>query len=567
MSSLPDLVPPHFESFEAQRPNLQTLQSEFRSLEKQLETASLEQCHTIIEAWEKARRRIESWQSLASLRFHQDTTNATYKKEREISDEMSPHITELNISLKRAFLESPHREELTKHFGSHAFNLWECDITTFEPAIRDHLVQESKLIAQYVELLAKREVTFRGETYNLSGILKFVTDSNRDTRYEAEAARWRFFDEHSAELDSIFDKLVQLRQEMARELGYNNFIELGYKLMQRVDYNQADVDIFREEIRNYVVPLAEQIRERQKHNLKVDQLMFWDEAVHTLEGNPAPGGDASWLIQQGRTMFERMDPELNVFFSTMANNGYLDLENRSTKAGGGFCTSFPTIGMPFIFTNSNKTAHDVEVLIHESGHAFQNRNSQTKELSDYIWPTYESAEIHSMSLEFLAWPHMELFFGDKADKFRRYHLTKSLLFLPYGVAVDHFQHLLYKKPDATPNERHEMWLEVQKMYLPWRNHGDIPHLKKGGRWQLQRHIYGMPFYYIDYTLAQTCAFQFWVQSREDNTQALKNYIALCKRGGEAPFQTLAKSAGLQSPFTKGCLKDVVEHIKTYLEIS
>lgn len=567
MSSLPNFAPPHFDSFEAPRPELESLKSQFAALQEKIGQASADECQALIGEWESLRRSIESWQALASLRFHQDTTNEEYKKEREISDEMAPHITELNINLKRSFLDSTHRAALTEHYGQHAFDLWECDITTFEPVIRDDLVEQSKLVAQYVELLAKRDVAFRDDTLNLSGILKYVTDADRNTRHEAEQARWDFFSRHSEELDSLYSDLVQLRHKMAKKLGYKNFIELGYKLMQRVDYNQEDVEIFRQEIRDVVVPLALQIRELQKETLQVDELMFWDEDVHSIEGNPAPKGDALWLIEQGKTMFERMHSELHQFFVTMADGGYLDLENRSTKAGGGFCTSFPTVGMPFIFTNSNETAHDVEVLVHEAGHAFQNRNSQTKSLSDYVWPTFESAEIHSMSLEFLTWPHMELFFGDDAEKFRRYHLIKSLLFLPYGVAVDHFQHMIYDKPEATPQERHDMWLTIQKMYLPWRNHGDIPHLQKGGRWQLQRHIYGMPFYYIDYTLAQTCAFQFWVKSRENMTEALESYIQLCKRGGEAPFQTLATSAGLESPFKKGCLKEVVNHIKAYLELN
>jgi M3 family oligoendopeptidase len=163
-----------------------------------------------------------------------------------------------------------------------------------------------------------------------------------------------------------------------------------------------------------------------------------------------------------------------------------------------------------------------------------------------------------MSLEFLTWPYLERFFGDDAERFRRIHLAQSLLFLPYGVAVDHFQHEVYEHPDATPAERHAMWKAMEATYLPWRRWGDIARPAAGGFWQRQLHIYHYPFYYVDYTLAQVCALQFWVRAGEDRDEAMADYRTLCQRGGEAPFQTLVRSAGLRSPFEPGCLTAVVE---------
>jgi M3 family oligoendopeptidase len=248
----------------------------------------------------------------------------------------------------------------------------------------------------------------------------------------------------------------------------------------------------------------------------------------------------------------------------MHEGSFLDLKNRDGKAGGGFCTSFPSHGMPFIYANFNGTKGDVEVFTHEVGHAFQCYQSRAKPLFEYLWPTFESCEIHSMSLEYLTWPHMEKFFGDGAERFRRIHLMQGMLFLPYGVAVDHFQHLVYASPGATPAERYKMWQEVERLYLPSVNYGDLPHAGEGGRWQYKRHIYLSPFYYIDYTLALTCALQFWLRSRQDPSGTMKAYVALCGRGGEAPFRELARSAGLKSPFEPGCLKDVVAQARATL---
>jgi M3 family oligoendopeptidase len=169
-----------------------------------------------------------------------------------------------------------------------------------------------------------------------------------------------------------------------------------------------------------------------------------------------------------------------------------------------------------------------------------------------------------MSLEFITWPWMEKFFEGDADRFRRAHLVGALVFIPYGCAVDHFQHMVYEKPEATPAQRFAMWQECERMYRPWRDYAGLPHVKDGGYWQAQRHIYLSPFYYIDYVLAQLCALQFWVRADEDRPAAMKDYVNLCARGGEAPFQQLAKGAGLRSPFEKGCLEQVITKARDWL---
>jgi len=264
-------------------------------------------------------------------------------------------------------------------------------------------------------------------------------------------------------------------------------------------------------------------------------------------------------------MFERMDPRLADFFRMMNEGNFLDLQNRPSKAPGGFCTSFANASMPYIFANFNGTHHDIDVFTHEMGHAFQNWESRHQPGFDYLWPTMESAEIHSMSLEALAYPHIALMVGeDQADRYRRMHLTESLTFLPYGVLVDHYQHEVYANPEAAPAERHAMWRRLEKLYMPWRDFGDISYPAKGAYWQQQGHIFSVPFYYIDYTLALCCALQFWVKSRENYPAALADYVALCGRGGAAPFQALVASAGLISPFADGALADVVKEAEAVL---
>ena len=494
-----------------------------------------------------------------------DTANADYKRAREERDEMTPRITELDVAMKQALLSHPLRAEVEPMVGQQAFALWEVDVLAFDPAIKDELVRESKLEGEYVELLASAEFEFLGETLNISTIAKHRQSADRQIRHDAAALLWAWFGDNGEQLDRIFDDLVGLRTTMARKLGFKDYVEMGYKRMNRIDYDRADVERFRGAVRDHVVPLAIELCAEQKERLGVDKLMSWDQPVMDPTGNPAPKGDHDWMVARAQEMFDDMGGGLGDFYRRMNGGGFLDLKSRKGKAGGGFCTSFPTEGMPFIFANFNGTKDDVEVFTHEMGHAFQCYQSREHTPMDILWPTMESCEIHSMSLEFLTWPHMDKFFGEEdGERFRRVHLTEGLLFLPYGVAVDHFQHEVYSNPEATPTERHAMWQEMERTYLPWGDWGDLSYPAMGGRWQLQRHIYRVPFYYIDYTLAQTCAMQFWARAESDRAGAMEAYVALCKRGGEAPFQDLARSAGLISPFDEGCLADVVDKARAAL---
>ena len=328
--------------------------------------------------------------------------------------------------------------------------------------------------------------------------------------------------------------------------------------MRRVDYDAADVARYRDQVVAHVVPLVARLLEARRAEFGWDRLRHWDEALIDPQGNPAPIGDHDTLVTAAQEMFDRMDPRLGEFYRMMQAGGFLDLRNRPGKAGGGFCTSFPTAGVPFIFANFNGTHHDIGVFTHEMGHAFQCWESRHQPGIDQLWPTMEAAEIHSMGLEFLTHPQMGLLVGEgAAERFRRMHLISSLAFLPYGVCVDHFQHEVYAKPEATPEERHAIWQRLERRYMPWTDYGDLAYPAKGGRWQAKQHIYNSPFYYIDYTLALCCAMQFWVKSRQAPEAALDAYVALCARGGSAPFQDLARGAGLVSPFADGALAEVV----------
>lgn len=552
----------------AEKPDMVGLKTAYDDIASRFEQSATATARAaLVREWDTLRRKTETWGALATLHFEQDTTNPEYQQERKLHDELTPKITALDIEMKRLLLKSQHRMELEREFGSHVFARWTVDLSAFDPVIEDDLVREAQLGSDYSALIASAQIEFGGEQFNLAGIESFTKVAEREVRHRAQLARWGFYSKHAEELDTIFDDLVKTRDGMARKLGFENYVALGYKRMQRLDYNEDDVARYREEVETHIVPLAGAIVRERASRLRLQKAMYWDESVHDNLGNPRPAGDYDFLMQQGSATFHAMHPELGAFFDMMVANELMDLRNRPGKNGGGFCTNFSSYGLPFIFANFNGTAHDVVVLLHEMGHAYQNYSSRHLPLFDSLWPTYETAEVHSMSMEFLSFSEMHRFFGDDAGRYREHHLAEALLFIPYGVAVDHFQHLVYAEPHATPAARHEMWKSLERKYLPWRNYGDIAFADDGRLWQEKRHIYLMPFYYIDYTLAQCCALQFWVRAQTDAAGALHDYMGLCARGGTAAFATLIRSANLRSPFGRGALADVATQARRVLGVS
>lgn len=558
---------PKFGEISLAEPDMSDVRERYDAIAKALHAERpLAEHEASIRDWDALRRELDTWSSWATLRFHQDTANEEFQQMRERVDELQPKFAEQDKRVTDALLDHARRPELEERFGPQAFALWAASSRVFDPSIEEMLVEESKLRAEYTSLRSSAKIDFRGEELNLSSLGKYATDADRGTRKEASEARWGWFGEHAAEFDEIYSNLVAVRTKMARKLGYESFEGMGYDRMHRIDYGRSEVETFRAEVRRLIVPLVAEIREQQAKTLGLDKVMSWDEGIYNREGNPTPNGDRDWMIKQAYELFRSVSRELHEFYGMLVDHEMLDLDTRPTKAGGGFCTSFPEWGVPFIFANFNGTKGDASVFTHEMGHAFQVWSSREQPLYDYLWPTLESCEIHSMSLEHIVSSKLELFFGDRAEDFRRIHLLENLLFLPYGCAVDHFQHLVYENPDATADERAEFWKQMEEMYLPTRDYGDLPHASDGRLWQGQLHVYEVPFYYIDYTLAETCALQFWVRSEENFELAVKDYVALCKRGGSLPFNELATSAGLRSPFEEGALESVVKAAREALGI-
>ena len=522
-----------------------------------------EQISTILEANDTS-REYQSYAAMASLNFSRDINDEKAKAEKDYYDSIGPDMQEIGDIFDKAINDSEFKNELSKEWGDTFLKQIEMGLKTFDPQIKDMLKQETELRNEYTTLTAGAKIEFEGKNYNLAGLGPFHSDQDRDVRKRSYEARFNWFSENADALDQIYDKLVKLRHKIAVTLGYENFIELGYMRMGRSDYGPNEVANFRKQIVDHVVPIVKKLQDKKKDILGLDHLYFYD-GINFKEGDPKPKGTPEHLVKEAQAMYHELSKETGEFFDMMVNEELMDLVNRDGKSPGGFCTSFPKSDRPYIFSNFNGTDHDITVLTHEAGHAFQCYSSRNQPLLSYLWPTYEAAEIHSMSMEFFTWPWMEKFFKEDTERFKYKHVSGSLSFLPYGACVDHFQHWVYENPEATPKQRNEKWLELESMYLPTRDYDDIEFPKTGGIWQGQLHIYQMPFYYIDYTLAQTCAFQFWMRNEQDKEKAWSDYYRLCKAGGSLPFTELVELAGLELPFKDGCLESVVEHVSQWLD--
>jgi M3 family oligoendopeptidase len=501
---------------------------------------------------------------LVSIRNSLDTKDEFYEKEQEFFDENGPFLQQYEHTFNLKLLESKYKETLENELGSLIFKRAELAQKTFKPEIIPDMQKENKLSTEYGKLIASAEIKFKDGTYNLSQMSPFIQDKDRETRHQAQLAVSKFFEENEQEFDRIYDEMVKVRHEIAKKLGYDNFVQLGYDRFARTDYDYKDVKTYRDQIYEDIVPIVSELTDRKAKRLGIKNPKSYDLALSFLSGNPTPKGDRNWLLERAKNMYHEMSPETDEFFTFMLDRNLLDLDSKPGKQGGGYCTYIPEYKSPFIFANFNGTSHDVDVLTHEAGHAFQVYSSREL-LPDYRWPTMEAAEIHSMSMEFLAWPWMQEFFLEDTEKYKFSHLAGALSFLPYGVLVDEFQHGIYENPELKPEERKALWRKLEKKYMPFKDYGDDQFMEKGTYWFRQGHIFGAPFYYIDYTLAQVCAFQYWVLSRENREKALESYLELCKLGGSKSFVELVESANLENPFIKGTVKKIATPIKAYLD--
>ncbi len=548
------------------RPDLEQVLARTRTLAERVEhSSSAPEALQAIRDWNRLRAEVHGQEARAVVAYHQNTTDGAARTEQEFWNESAPTLRELEVWHARALTRSRQAAAITREFGPQLLRLKRCAATTFEPEIRGPLAEEARLATRYAEVMAARAVEVDGELQSPAGVRRFLSLADREKRLLAQKARDRFLTERRDELDDLFDQLVRLRDEMGRTLGLGGYVPLAYQLRSRIGYGPDDVAQLRDSIRTEIVPLCERIHQRQAARLGVEKVLFHDELVWYPEGNPVPLGSPSALLSAARDMYRDLHPEFGACFDVMLDNDLFDVELREGKTQTGFCHTFPDLGLPFVFAQLVGTDYDVHVLTHECGHAFQSYSARDQPLVDYVIPTSEAAEVASISMELLTYPGLERLLGAAAERYRHGHLEQAITKLPLLALGDHFQQEVYSHPSISPSERHELWLRLERTYLPWRDYGGhLPHLAEGGWWQTMSHLYLWPFVFIDYALASTAALQLYQRSLENREAALNDYLAICHAGGSLSFIELLALGRLKSPFEPDTLRVVADHARRTL---
>ncbi len=555
-----------FKDMPYERVDFDRVEKEMKALMEEFDAAkSGEEQFEVHRKYYKLTDQVETAMTIAHIRYDADTSDEFYSKEHEFYDEKGPVYSNLVLEYQKKLYASPYRSYLEEKIGSVAFKNMEIAQKAMDEKLIPLMQEENALVLEYNKIIASAKIQFDGKELNLSLLRPYRVSPDRSVRAAAWKKTSEFYEENAEKLDEIFDKLVKNRTEQAKKMGYENYLELGYYRMNRNCYGQKEVEAFRSQVKEFFVPFAERLHDRRRARLGLDKLKFIDASVYFKDGNPAPVGTPDEILAAGQKMYSELSPETKEFYDFMMENELFDVLGRKSKRAGGYMTYMPVYSSPFVFANFNGTSGDVDVITHECGHAFQGYLSGKDPIREHSNIGMETAEIHSMAMEFFTQKWMPLFFGERSGDYIEMHLEDSAAFIPYGCMVDEFQHIIYENPGMTSAQRHAAWLELEKEYRPHQDYEDDAFYGKGGYWQNQLHIYNYPLYYIDYCLAQTCALQYKVWMDESFEAAWESYLKLCRLSASDFYTNMIKEVGLMSPFEPGCLKNIVEKLEKYVK--
>ena len=503
--------------------------------------------------------------SLAYMRWSCYTRDDYYKTEKEYYEQNYPLLSGVEIEYTKAMMNTPLRKEVEKRLPAPVYKGYEVTLKSLDEKIVPDMQEESAVVNEYSQFMSEMTIPFRGQNLPLTLLKKYMNDADRNTRREAYDALGKTMEENSEFLDDVYDRLVKIRDRMAKKMGYKNYVELGYYKMGRICYDRNDVEKFRENILRDIVPVVTRVRTERAKQMGIDDMKLYDYDVCFKEGDPEPILNDKEMFEAGREMYHEMSEETGKFIDMMIDNDAFDVLSREGKWGGGYCTEFPKYKQPFILANFNGTSGDVDVLTHEAGHAFASYLAFKNNIDPEVPFGMETAETHSMSMECFCWKYIDKFFGKRAKDYKYKHLLGNLSFLTYGIIVDGFQHIVYEHPELTPAERNAEWNKLEAKFRPYMNTKGMRYFEKGTRWQYQMHIFESPFYYIDYCLAQSNALQFLFKSLDNYDKAFKDYYEFTSKGGSEFFTDMLEEAGINSPFKDGALKEVAEKSEEILK--
>ncbi len=524
-------------------------------------------------SWLRQRSELESIISEDAgwryIRMTCDTTNKTFQDAYTyFITEIDPKIAPLNHRLNEKVIQCPYRKDLTEPGFQLLFRNIETDFRLFREENIPLKTEIQNLARDYGTISGAMTVTIDGKTLTLQQAATILESPDRVKREVAyNSINERRYTDHE-KLHELYTKLIQLRHQLARNAGFDNFRDYMFEAMGRFDYGPADCFQFHESVRQEVVPLLHDLAAQRKLKLGIAELRPWDKAVDT-SGKPALKAfeNSKQLIEKSIQCFTTIDGFLGNCLQTMQQMQHLDLESRQGKAPGGYNYPLSETGVPFIFMNATSTLRDVVTTMHEGGHAVHSFLTHDLELSGFKHTPSEVAELASMSMELISMDFWHIFFPDKDDlrRAKKDHLTQIIETLPWVAIIDKFQHWIYENQGHTEQQRIDQWLEIYRSFSD--NITDWRGLEKYREvlWQKQLHLYEVPFYYIEYGFAQLGAIALWKRYKENPEVGLAGYLAALKLGFTQPIPEIYKAAGISFNFSKEYIKSLMQFVREEME--
>ncbi|WP_207535068.1 M3 family oligoendopeptidase [Desertivirga arenae] len=552
--------------------NLEIKWENLEPLFEELQNRSLNSV-TDVEAWLKQRSELEAvleedfaWRY---IRMTCDTANEELLKDFQyFATEIEPKIAPIANELNKKFINCPYTAQLDKTRYFVFIRSVKKALELFREENVPLLTQIQVTQQKYQAITGAMSVTIDGKEFTLEQASVFLKDTDRSLRqraWEAISARRLQDKDH---LDELFNELLQLRHQVAINAGFENFRDYMFQALGRFDYTPKDCYKFHAAIEKEIVPiLAKQAKKRQEA-LGVDTLRPWDMDVD-ISGKPAlkPFKDGQELIDKSISCFEGLDPYIGERLKIMKANNLFDVESRKGKAPGGYNYPLAETGAPFIFMNSANTFRDLTTMVHEGGHAVHTFITSDLELNDFKHLPSEVAELASMSMELISMDKWEVFFDNEDDlnRAKKDQLRDVLKTLPWVAVVDQFQHWIYTNPKHTTEERKEAWKQIfapfGNNFANWEGYEEALE----NMWQKQLHIFEVPFYYIEYAIAQLGAIAVWKNYKENPEQGLKNYLAALKLGYTKTIKEIYQAAGIRFDFSTEYVHELAKFVNKELE--
>ncbi|MEE8469065.1 MAG: M3 family metallopeptidase [Planctomycetota bacterium] len=517
--------------------------------------------------WNELKSYVDSEESRTNFRHTCDLRNVqTEEAWRVMREEIRPEMEKGDAELIAALLGSVHGTAISQRYGEQLLRVMRIQEPTLATVNSDLRVRDGALEDRYDKLIGSGEVLIGGETKTLARAQSLMSSDDGAVRREAFEAYYGWYVAQRDELASIFDEQVGIRDQMGQNLGHANFIPLGYAIMQRTDYGTEEAAIFRAAVREFAAPLFRDLAEEQARALGTKTLAPWDNGYHpnlNLAAGAAKPVSAQ-LDRFGRAL-QRLSPRISAHFERMRREGRIDFEERLGKVAGAYCITFSDEPGVAMLCNSTGAEQDIRTLSHEMGHAVQSWESQWIDAVDLHNPSSDACEIHSMALEFLCLPYLDEFFDpQQLATFSRARWRESVRVIVWVTLIDDFQHWLYENPRASVGERELEFVRLHSLYTPGVDWSGEAAQFRASSWYRIPHLFRLPFYSIDYAIAELGAMQFGMLDAVDHERCLETYLELCHLGGSLSLTGLLQASGLRSPFDESLIEDLMAHARARL---